>query len=83
MSYVIETGVPLPTDGKGSGGRKRGPSTPWTQALDAMHPWQSAFTPEWSDVKAVEKMRLYRPDRKYSVRKVQVPERGWRVWRIE
>lgn len=81
MSYVIETGVPLPQCvNKGTGGGPRGPRKPWTQTLDAMEPGQSTLTTEYSDVRTAEQFRYYRPERKYATRKV--PGLGWRVWRV-
>lgn len=82
MSYVIEEGIPMPEcPSKGNGGAHRGPKKPWGMALDSLQPGQSTLTTEWSDVRAAEQFRLYRPERRYAVRKIA--GQGWRVWRTE
>jgi hypothetical protein len=80
VSYVIETGIPLPKS-RSPGGNRVGAQTEWTRAIEALDVGQSVFTPSHDDFKSAEQFVLRQRPKKFALRKVT--GMGWRVWRLE
>lgn len=78
MSYVIETGVPLPARQRGIASA-RGARTEWTATLEALDVGQSVLTPDSREYNSAQQFIMKSRPKQFATRKV--PGKGWRIWR--
>lgn len=79
MSYVIETGIPIPYRA-GSVVGLPGPKSELTSCLDSLNPGQSLLTQDPKDYDRAKQFSLRSKPRKFAFRKMRD---GWRIWRVE
>lgn len=80
MSYVIESGIPVPKSRKG-GGRPPGLESEVVTALLGLEPGQSILFDDYNKYRIACRRVCGMVARTYVTRKVD--GQGWRVWRTE
>jgi hypothetical protein len=84
MTYIIESGIPLPRAAGGNhkrASRPRGRTAPLSVAMDAMEVGQSFMVDTFEEhQRLLGRLGQFKP-RTFAVRKIV--GQGWRIWRTE